>query len=396
LLDPVGKYFVLSQLNGCRPAEQWVTPVVPSDADIAEQVAASNTQITLLRHFDPAIYRKQLASSGGGRFRAARSISNLELQAHWLEYGRRQGLVFAAPPARQRHGATFSDVAASHFDEIWYAEQLRVLGIATPPEGLLNHYIQAGSLVGMSPNSWFDEKLYLARNLDVLDAVLGARLRCGFDHYLAFGEQEGRKAKLSEREYLDEIFPGLDRPVFLEAFEEFDSLVRPRLRVRQTSATSRPRLNYLVPRLGEDVMFGGLISFMEFIRALSKRFDVVHRFIITEDIGNPLEVMLRASAGNPCHAVIARSELIKISDEITVGPQDLFVAYNARSAYMAQRLSGFAREPKFLYFVQEWESVFHSPTRSIATCCSTPRRCGTGSSGWPWARATRAPSSRMC
>jgi hypothetical protein len=70
--------------------------------------------------------------------------------------------------------------------------------------------------------------------------------------------------------------------------------------------------------------------------------------------------MARVSPGNPCHAVIARSELIKISDEIAVGPDDVFVAYNAKAAYMAQRLAGFARNPKFLYFVQEWESIFHS------------------------------------
>jgi hypothetical protein len=364
-LDPVGKYYLLSQLNGRRPVQKWTTPMVPSDAELAERVEASEVQFTLLRHFDPGVYRKQLAAAADGGSRASRLSSSIDLQTDWLEHGRQQGLVFAALPeraaaSRKGRAASFADLVEAHFDQAWYGEQLRALGIATPPEGLLNHYLQAGCLVGMSPNSWFDEKLYLARNLDVLDAVLGAKFRCGFDHYVAIGEQEGRKGQLSEQDYLNEIFPGLDRPVFLETYEEFESLVRPRLRVRQAPAAARPRLNYLIPRLGNDVMFGGLISFMEFIRALDAGFDVTHRFIITEDIANPLEVMARVSPGNPCHAVIARSELIKISDEIAVGPDDVFVAYNAKAAYMAQRLAGFARNPKFLYFVQEWESIFHS------------------------------------
>ena len=48
-LDPVGKYYLLSQLNGRRPVQKWTTPMVPSDAELAERVGASEVQLTLLR-----------------------------------------------------------------------------------------------------------------------------------------------------------------------------------------------------------------------------------------------------------------------------------------------------------------------------------------------------------
>ena len=69
-LDPVGKYYLLSQLNGRRPVQKWTTPMVPSDAELAERVEASEVQFTLLRHFDPGVYRKQLAAAadGGSRY----------------------------------------------------------------------------------------------------------------------------------------------------------------------------------------------------------------------------------------------------------------------------------------------------------------------------------------
>lgn len=54
------------------------------------------------------------------------------------------------------------------------------------------HYIHIGAKKGYSPNPDFDEEYYIQANPDVKEAVEKGDIRCGYHHFLAYGEPEGR------------------------------------------------------------------------------------------------------------------------------------------------------------------------------------------------------------
>jgi GT2 family glycosyltransferase len=82
--------------------------------------------------------------------------------------------------------------AWARFDAAFYRAANPTLGITgseTPPVALLRHFLQVGRYQGLSPNPWFDEAWYLARNPEVADAVAAGRhgIQSGFEHYLLLG-----------------------------------------------------------------------------------------------------------------------------------------------------------------------------------------------------------------
>ena len=54
------------------------------------------------------------------------------------------------------------------------------------------HYIHIGAKEGYSPNSDFDEGYYIQANQDVKETVEKGDIRCGYHHFLVYGEMEGR------------------------------------------------------------------------------------------------------------------------------------------------------------------------------------------------------------
>ncbi|WP_431857402.1 hypothetical protein [Azospirillum sp.] len=58
------------------------------------------------------------------------------------------------------------------------------------------HYERHGRFEGRSPNAAFDESGYLALNADVAAAKAVGRVASGYDHWIAFGQHEGRSPGL--------------------------------------------------------------------------------------------------------------------------------------------------------------------------------------------------------
>ncbi|MEM1308635.1 MAG: phosphodiesterase, partial [Cyanobacteria bacterium P01_H01_bin.153] len=56
------------------------------------------------------------------------------------------------------------------------------------------HYVRFGQGEGRDPSQLFDESAYLAANVDVAAAVEAAGLSSGFEHFVKFGRAEGRAA----------------------------------------------------------------------------------------------------------------------------------------------------------------------------------------------------------
>ena len=85
-----------------------------------------------------------------------------------------------------------------YFNSDWYLEEYpeaRDLIYQRAYRDAFDHYIQIGARKGNSPHPNFDEEFYLQANEDVRKAMDSGEVQCGYHHFLAFGEAEGRPAK---------------------------------------------------------------------------------------------------------------------------------------------------------------------------------------------------------
>lgn len=68
-----------------------------------------------------------------------------------------------------------------------------------------DHFIKFGQYEGRSPSILYNETFYLAQNPDVAEAVANEQISSGFEHYLFFGQKEKRSPseQFNEQSYLD-------------------------------------------------------------------------------------------------------------------------------------------------------------------------------------------------
>ncbi len=91
-------------------------------------------------------------------------------------------------------GVTVS-TAPVGFDEAYYLAEYpdvaRAVALGQIASGY-QHYLLYGQHEGRNPSAFFDEKYYLATNPDVAAAVRSGQIASGFQHFLAYGQFEGR------------------------------------------------------------------------------------------------------------------------------------------------------------------------------------------------------------
>ncbi|MBC6479806.1 MAG: hypothetical protein GDA56_20515 [Hormoscilla sp. GM7CHS1pb] len=97
------------------------------------------------------------------------------------------------------------------FDESFYLAQNPGVAAAVATGAFasgLEHFLQFGQFEGRSPsqNFNFDEAFYLAQYPDVATAVLGGIFSTGLEHYLQFGQFEGRLPSPNFNLDFDEAF----------------------------------------------------------------------------------------------------------------------------------------------------------------------------------------------
>jgi GT2 family glycosyltransferase len=78
------------------------------------------------------------------------------------------------------------------FQRDWYLRvhaEARNACAGLPEEAALAYYLRTGAKLGHSPSPLFDERFYLARNIDVAELVRGGHYESGFDHYCRHGHR---------------------------------------------------------------------------------------------------------------------------------------------------------------------------------------------------------------
>jgi hypothetical protein len=100
-----------------------------------------------------------------------------------------------------------------YFDETWYNA---TYGQASASLSGFAHYLKCGAALGCSPNSFFDERFYLAANGDVASAIRRSEYISGFEHFIRHGKAEGR-SPAADRSWCTKDYSHL-APFFDEAW----------------------------------------------------------------------------------------------------------------------------------------------------------------------------------
>jgi hypothetical protein len=85
--------------------------------------------------------------------------------------------------------------ARSFFDPAFYLSQNRDVSLALRNRSIrsaFEHFLRFGQHEGRRPSAVFNESAYRAANADVRAAIAAGKLRSGFQHFVAFGFAEGR------------------------------------------------------------------------------------------------------------------------------------------------------------------------------------------------------------
>lgn len=159
---------------------------------------------------------------------------------------------------------------------------------------------------------------------------------------------------------LEKYYPGITRPVALESIPMLEGKLKAPKYLIDENAPSR--VNVLLPQLDPLLMFGGYISCLQFIRSLQKK-GLQVRIVLCDSGKFDRAAVERKLASNTalCRAIAAAEvENITLDDtKLVISPSDAFICYSFWTGIKAHHLAQ-AIGKKFIFFLQEYEAIFHS------------------------------------
>ncbi len=131
------------------------------------------------------------------------------------------------------------------------------------------------------------------------------------------------------------------------------------------------RLNVLVPTLDPELTFGGYLSLLRFVgRAVARGTPV--RLVIGEDASVTRPRLLKAWRDRPeVLDTLKRCDLVNLSaphcPPLGIHDNDRFLAYSGWMGLLASQLASHTPYRRFVFFIQEYEPVFHAngSTRAV-------------------------------
>lgn len=158
---------------------------------------------------------------------------------------------------------------------------------------------------------------------------------------------------------LEARYPGITNPVGLGMVHMLEEKLAPPVHVIDPTAPTR--INVLLPQLDPLLMFGGYIACLHFIRKVQDAGFRV-RILLCETGEFDRTAVVAKLASNPLlqQAVVAAEieNITRRESSVVISPADAFVCYSFWTGIKAHALAS-AVGSKFIYFLQEYEAVFH-------------------------------------
>ncbi|WP_191832911.1 hypothetical protein [Pseudomonas fluorescens] len=159
---------------------------------------------------------------------------------------------------------------------------------------------------------------------------------------------------------LEESYPGITTPVGLgNIYLLEEKLAAPPCHIDPQAPA---RVNVLLPQLDPLIMFGGYIACLQFIcKIQAQGFKV--RILLTESSRFDRDAVNAKLASNPAlQKAVADAEVENITQgthTVVISPDDAFVGYSFWTCIKAHHLAK-AIGKEFIFFLQEFEPIFHS------------------------------------
>lgn len=165
---------------------------------------------------------------------------------------------------------------------------------------------------------------------------------------------------LLKAQALEKCYPGITAPVGLGNIPLLEEKIS--APPYQIDPLAPARVNVLLPQLDPLIMFGGYIACLQFIcKIQAEGFKV--RILLTESDRFDREGVNAKLASNPAlQRAVADAEVEDITQGIhptVISPNDAFVGYSFWTCIKAHHLAK-AIDKEFIFFLQEFEPIFHS------------------------------------
>lgn len=266
--------------------------------------------------------------------------------------------------SRDRYGSFNGDTTdlvqliITNFDTNWYRS--RHGNCVLYP---LYHYVYYGTHHHLSPNGWFNEAFYRSFHLDVTEAIEQKKCASGFAHYCTNGFREKRCVSHNQGQCLEKYHPGVTKPTRLQAAPDIENrLHTPPCKI----VTGLPRrIWFMMETLNPDIFFGGYTAFINFIEAVVRAgYSIGFYFPKTH-----ASIIQYFQYHYPNSIITKTSHLISVysgakNEPFSMGDDDILVAYASWEALHAHQIMSHyttvtKRERRFVFFIQEYEAIFH-------------------------------------
>ncbi|MCK5600285.1 hypothetical protein KAR91_00270 [Candidatus Pacearchaeota archaeon] len=161
-------------------------------------------------------------------------------------------------------------------------------------------------------------------------------------------------------EELESKYPGITKPNAIYNTYLIEDKITPI--PYQLSSTEPVRVNVLLPQLDPLIMFGGYISCLQFVRKLIQQGHNVRILICESDQYDQNAVSEKLKHNPELSAAISKCEVACVlsrKEKLIITENDSFIAYSFWMGILAHQLAS-AVGKKFIFFIQEYESIFHS------------------------------------
>jgi hypothetical protein len=164
----------------------------------------------------------------------------------------------------------------------------------------------------------------------------------------------------SKVDLLELRYPGITAPVGISAVYMLEQKLK--FPVFKVDVSNSAVVNFLLPQLDPLIMFGGYIACLQFIRRLQESGYKVRILLCESGEFDRAAVEEKLATSPLLQRAIAASEVVNITRDdslLSISPEDSFICYSYWTGIKAHHLAQ-AVGKKFVFFLQEYESTFHS------------------------------------
>lgn len=219
------------------------------------------------------------------------------------------------------------------------------------------HYLNYGCKNMYSPNSWFDEKFYVSFYSGILSQIKKGELLSGFDDYLKNPENKICKYQLNQ--CLEYYHRGVCNPSRIVGANHLEYALN--VPAYSIIKSDDRRVWLMLESFNPDIFFGGYITFVKFIESLIKNeynigiyltsghVDIINYYVYH----HPTSLIAKNKSKIPVYSAIHSPK------PFIFGSKDIFIAYSSWQVGHAFEFSK-AVGRKFIFFIQEYEAIFHA------------------------------------